>query len=76
MNIKYPWFLAIGDHTWIGEKVWIDNLAEVAIGANCCVSQGAMLLCGNHNYKKSTFELFQSFQQHIPLQATEVHLLL
>lgn len=57
VNIKYPWKLAVGDFTWIGEKAWIDNLAPVTIGKNCCISQGAMLLCGNHNFKKSTFDL-------------------
>jgi putative colanic acid biosynthesis acetyltransferase WcaF len=57
VNIKYPWLLSIGDYTWIGERVWIDNLAQVSIGKNCCLSQGAMLLCGNHNYKKETFDL-------------------
>ncbi len=57
VNIKYPWKLRIGDYTWIGEKVWIDNLADVQIGNNVCISQGAMLLCGNHNYKKSSFDL-------------------
>lgn len=57
INIKYPWMLEIGDHSWIGEGVWIDNLALVKIGAHCCVSQGALLLCGNHNYKKSSFDL-------------------
>lgn len=57
VNIKYPWLLEIGDFTWIGERVWIDNLAPVKIGRNCCISQGAMLLCGNHNYKKTTFDL-------------------
>lgn len=57
VNIKYPWKLWIGDHVWIGEKVWIDNLADVHIGNHVCISQGAMLLCGNHNYKKSTFDL-------------------
>lgn len=57
VNIKYPWNLSIGDYTWIGENVWIDNLVQVTIGSNVCVSQGAMLLCGNHNYKKSTFDL-------------------
>ena len=41
----------------IGENVWIDNLASVSIGATCCLSQGAMLLTGNHNYKKTTFDL-------------------
>ncbi len=57
VNIKYPWKLAIGDYSWIGENVWIDNLDEVSIGKNCCVSQGAMILCGNHNHSKSTFDL-------------------
>ena len=55
VNIKYPWNLYIGDHVWIGENVWIDNLDDVIINNHVCVSQGAMLLCGNHNYKKSSF---------------------
>jgi putative colanic acid biosynthesis acetyltransferase WcaF len=57
INIKYPWFLEIGDHTWIGEDVWIDNLTFVKIGSNVCISQGAMLLTGNHNYSKTAFDL-------------------
>lgn len=57
VNIKYPWNLEIGENSWIGERAWIDNLTKVTIGANCCISQGALLLCGNHNYKKSTFDL-------------------
>lgn len=57
VNIKYPWNLTIGDYTWIGENVWIDNLVKVNIGSNVCISQGAMLLCGNHDYKRSTFDL-------------------
>jgi putative colanic acid biosynthesis acetyltransferase WcaF len=57
VNIKFPWRLTIGNYSWIGENVWIDNLDDVVIGNNCCISQGAMLLCGNHNYKKETFDL-------------------
>ena len=57
INIKYPWNLTIGDYSWIGERVWIDCLDKVTIGANCCLSQGAMLLNGNHNYSKTTFDL-------------------
>jgi putative colanic acid biosynthesis acetyltransferase WcaF len=57
VNIKYPWKLVIGDHCWIGEGVWIDNLAPVTLGDNVCISQGAMLLTGNHNYQKSSFDL-------------------
>lgn len=57
ISVKYPWKLIIGDFTWIGENVWIDNLDQVTIGNNVCISQGALLLCGNHNYKKSKFDL-------------------
>lgn len=57
VNIKYPWLLSLGNNVWIGENVWIDNLAKVTIDNNVCISQGAMLLCGNHNYKKTTFDL-------------------
>lgn len=57
VKIKHPWYLEVGDYSWIGEEVWIDNLVPVKIGANCCISQGAMLLTGNHNYKKPTFDL-------------------
>lgn len=57
VNIKYPWFLQIGDDCWIGEKVWIDNLDKVTIGSNVCISQGAYLLTGNHDHKREAFDL-------------------
>lgn len=57
VTIKYPWFLSIDDNSWIGENVWIDNLAPITIGKNCCLSQGAMLLTGNHDFSKTTFDL-------------------
>ncbi|MDQ6844342.1 MAG: WcaF family extracellular polysaccharide biosynthesis acetyltransferase [Bacteroidota bacterium] len=57
VNIKYPWFLEIGDNTWIGEHVWIDNLASVRLGDNVCLSQGCMILSGNHDYTRATFDL-------------------
>lgn len=60
VTIKYPWKLIVGDHCWIGENVWIDNLGQVTLGNHCCLSQGALLLCGNHNFKKATFDLMVS----------------
>ena len=57
INIKYPWLLEVGNDVWIGENVWIDNLAKVTVGNDVCLSQGAMLLTGNHNYKKESFDL-------------------
>jgi putative colanic acid biosynthesis acetyltransferase WcaF len=56
VSIKHPWFLEIGDHCWIGEQCWIDNLAPVTLASHCCLSQGALLLTGNHNYSKTTFD--------------------
>ena len=55
--IKYPWMLETGDNVWIGEGVRIDNLAEVKIGSNVCVSQNAFLLTGNHDYRSPQFDL-------------------
>ncbi|MDQ6755978.1 MAG: WcaF family extracellular polysaccharide biosynthesis acetyltransferase [Bacteroidota bacterium] len=55
VRIKNAWRLRIGDHCWIGEDVWIDNLENVEIGNNVCISQGAMLLTGNHDYSVSDF---------------------
>jgi putative colanic acid biosynthesis acetyltransferase WcaF len=57
VNIKYPWYIVIGDNAWIGERVWIDSLAKVSIGSNCCISQGAYLCSGNHDYTKEGFDL-------------------
>ncbi len=57
VNIKYPWLLEMGDHIWVGEHVWIDNLGKVTIGNNSCLSQGAFLLTGNHDYTKKAFDL-------------------
>lgn len=55
--ISCPWLLSIGDYCWVGEKVWIDNLAPVSIGDNVCLSQGSYLCTGNHDFRKSTFDL-------------------
>lgn len=60
VNVKYAWHLTIGHDTWIGENVWIDCLVPVTVGSNVCISQGAILLTGNHNYKKTTFNLIVS----------------
>ena len=58
VKIKYPWFLKIGDGSWIGERVWIDNLCDVEIDENVCISQGVVFLTGNHNFKSPNFDLF------------------
>lgn len=57
VNVKYPWLLTVGDYVWIGERVWIDNLSPVVLGSHVCLSQGALLLTGNHDYSRATFDL-------------------
>ncbi len=57
VRIKQPWCLAVGDNVWIGESVWIDNLVQVTMHSDVCLSQGAVLLTGNHDYKSKSFEL-------------------
>src|SRR5271165_4096318 len=57
VRVKYPWRLVIGAHSWIGEDVWIDNLVEVKIGKNACLSQGAYLCSGNHDWSDQSFGL-------------------
>lgn len=54
--IKFPWKITIGDNVWLGEYVWIDNLDYVTIGNNVCISQGALLLTGNHDYTLPSFD--------------------
>jgi len=56
VNIKYPWKLEIGDHTWIGERVWIDNVEPVKIGNHVCMSQKSFLLAGSHDHTKVSFD--------------------
>jgi len=57
VNIKYPWNLVMGSYIWVGEDVWIDNLAGVHISDNVCLSQGAYLLTGNHDFTAIRFDL-------------------
>ncbi|MBC7568033.1 MAG: colanic acid biosynthesis acetyltransferase WcaF [Pedobacter sp.] len=57
IQIKYPWKLTVGDYSWLGSCI-IENLDQVTIGNHVCISQGAMLLTGNHNYNLQTFDLF------------------
>jgi putative colanic acid biosynthesis acetyltransferase WcaF len=60
INIKYPWHLVVGDDCWFGEECWIDNLTTVTIGSNVCISQGAYLCTGNHNWSDPNFGLMIS----------------
>jgi putative colanic acid biosynthesis acetyltransferase WcaF len=57
VNVKYPWNVTVGDHSWIGEGVWLDSLAAIRIGSDACVSQGTMVETGNHDWSRPAFDL-------------------
>jgi putative colanic acid biosynthesis acetyltransferase WcaF len=57
VRVKFPWKLTIGNHCWLGEDCWIDNLASVALGNDVCISQGAYLCTGNHDWTDPSFGL-------------------
>ncbi len=50
VHIKYPWRLVAGNNVWIGERSWIDSMEDVTLGDSVCVSQGAYLCTGNHDW--------------------------
>ena len=57
VRVKFPWRLAVGDHSWLGEGAWIDNIVPVTIGAHACLSQGVYLCTGNHDWSRPGFDL-------------------
>ncbi|XGB41376.1 MAG: WcaF family extracellular polysaccharide biosynthesis acetyltransferase [Nodosilinea sp. LVE1205-7] len=57
LRVKFPWRLTVGDHSWLGENLWIDNLAPVTIADNVCLSQGVYLCTGNHDWSQPSFDL-------------------
>lgn len=58
VNIKFPWKLSIGDHSWIGQRVWLDNLDTLTIGSHVVISQGAMIIQGSHDYKQVDYPTY------------------
>ena len=57
VRIKYPWKLTVGNDCWIGREVWIDNLDEVTLESDVCLSQQSYLCTGSHDHYSPTFEL-------------------
>lgn len=57
VHCKYPWRLAIGDHSWIGEGTDLYSLEDITIGAHVVISQRAVLCTGSHDPSDPRFGL-------------------
>ena len=56
-RITFPWRVAIGDHSWIGDHVVLYSLAPIHIGCHCVISQRSYLCTGSHDIASSQFDL-------------------
>ena len=52
LRVRFPWKLRIGDHSWIGEDVWLHNQDELRIGDHVVVSQGTFVTTGSHAHTR------------------------
>lgn len=57
LRVKFPWRLVVGHSCWLAEDAWIDNLAVIRLGDRVCLSQGAYLCTGNHDFRSPAFTL-------------------
>lgn len=57
VNVWFPWRLTIADDVWIGDEVFILNLATVTIEHDVCISQRAFLCTGSHDCRRDDFAL-------------------
>jgi putative colanic acid biosynthesis acetyltransferase WcaF len=58
-QITYPWKVAIGDWSWIGDNVTLYSLGKIDIGDNVVVSQDSYICTGSHDFQSPTFDIWQ-----------------
>jgi len=54
-RFTYPWKVAIGDHSWVGDDVVFYSLDRISIGQHCVISQKSYLCTGSHDIYDPTF---------------------
>jgi putative colanic acid biosynthesis acetyltransferase WcaF len=58
VHIQFPWKIAIGDYSWIGDNVVLYSLGDITIGKNVVISQKSYLCTGSHNYTDKNFAIY------------------
>ena len=56
-RVTYPWKVAIGKHSWIGDRVELYSLGRIEVGSNVVVSQDTYLCAATHDHDKPDFPL-------------------
>ena len=56
-RFTYPWKIAIGDYSWIGDDVVLYSLDRIEIGQHCVISQKSYLCTGTHDIEDRAFAL-------------------
>lgn len=57
VRVTYPWKLAIGDHSWVGDRAELYSLGPIRIGANVVISQRTYLCGATHDYRQIDFPI-------------------
>ena len=56
-RFTFPWKVAIGDYSWIGDDVVFYSIDRINIGSHSVVSQKSYLCTGSHNFETTNFAL-------------------
>jgi putative colanic acid biosynthesis acetyltransferase WcaF len=56
-RITYPWYLTIGDDSWIGDHAELYTLDRIVIGRSAVVSQGCYICTGSHDLHSLGFDI-------------------
>lgn len=56
-RVTYPWKIAIGDYSWIGDDVVLYSIDRITIGSQCVISQKSYLCTGSHDLQDPAFSL-------------------
>lgn len=56
-RVTYPWFLEVGDHSWIGDDTVLYNLAPIRLGSHVALAHGVYICTGFHEIDKPSFDI-------------------